>query len=537
MSNLGMQLVYALANNIDSVVCERIFLPDSPSSAPRSVESSRPLSDFPVILCAVSFEQDYVNLLRLFLAGGIEPYAAKRYKENIVAAGSPLVLAGGVATFINPEPLAPFIDAFLLGEVEQLLPDVLQLLLEHQKQGWPSRQGLLLEMAQKKTGCYVPAFYRMEYEAGRLSSITTVADVPNPVRKATLTEPDIAGHSQLLTAETEFADLFLIELGRGCSRGCRFCAAGFVYRPPRLWSAESIIRALAEKPGKIKRVGLLGMEMARSNDLAKVARTLLAQDCALSFSSLRADAISPDLLELLKNSGLKTAAIAPDGGSERLRRVINKGISEEELLWAAQALVGAGVTNLKLYFMIGLPTETDEDLAELVRLTLRIREKIKPIGRKRGRLSSLTVSLNSFVPKAWTPFQFCAFAGVAQLKQKIKFLRKEFAGIANLRMNVDKPDNAFFQAVLARGDRRVGEMILHMALSSRNWRQLFRLHGFDPEEYTRRRHDGEIFPWDIVDHGIKREYLWAEHQRAMAEKNTAPCDTKKCKRCGVCHGQ
>ena len=216
--------------------------------------------------------------------------------------------------------------------------------------------------------------------------------------------------------------------------------------------------------------------------------------------------------------------------------MINKGLGEEELLWAANELVKAGVTNLKLYFMIGLPTETDEDLKELVSLTLKIREHISVEGKKRGRLAEITVSLNSFVPKAWTPFQHCAFAGVPLLKKKIKFLRKAFSGQSNIKMNVDKPDNAFFQAVLARGDRRVGEMLFHLASSTRNWRQLFRQHGVDPEDYVRERGATELLPWDIVDHGISRTYLWAEYKRALAGKTTPVCDTRKCKRCGVCDG-
>lgn len=534
MSNLGMQLVYSLLNEYPEIVCERVFLPDSPSMSPRSIESSRPLQDFSVLFCALSFEQDYVNLLRLLLAGDMEPFAAKRRKVEGVEPGSPLVIGGGVATFINPEPLAPFMDAFLVGEAEPMLPLLLKYFFYAFHKGVPRRQDILLNMAREVPGCYVPEFYEMQYSEEKLVEITAMKQVPLPVQKVTLSDSERAGYSTLLTADTEFSNLFLAELGRGCSRGCRFCAAGFVYRPPRLWTADAIITALQEKPDEIKRVGLLGMEMADSTDLAKVSHFLNNASCSLSFSSLRADAISDKLLGLLANSDLKTAAIAPDGGSERLRRLINKNLNEEELLWAAEHLVQAGVSHLKLYFMIGLPTETDEDLQELAGLTFKIRQHIAPSGRKRGRLCDLTVSLNSFVPKAWTPFQYCAFAGVSELKRKIKFLRKQFAGQANIKMNVDKPDNAFFQAVLARGDRRVGELLFDIATSNRNWRQVFRQHGVEPEDYVRERQKEEMMPWQVISHGIKPLYLWTEYQRALSEKTTSPCDTAKCTRCGVC---
>ncbi len=540
MSNLGMQIVYSLANRHPAVVCERIFLPDTPSTPPRSIESSRLLTDFPVLFCSVSFEQDYINLIRLFVTGGIRPRASERDQEGEIRPGNPLVIAGGVATFINPEPLAPCVDLFLLGEAEVTLELLIEKLLASGADGsCPQRRELLADLAVTVPGCYVPSLYTMHCgERGRLAAILPASDsIPFPVRRPTLKKSPVAGHSHLLTPDAEFADLFLVEMGRGCSRGCRFCAAGFVYRPPRLWTAEAIAAALAEKPATVERVGLLGMEMARPDDLARLAATLVASSCSLAFSSLRADALGPELLALLQSSGLKSAAIAPDGGSERLRRVINKGLGEEDVLRAAELLVAAGVTHLKLYFMVGLPGENDEDMAELADFTLKIRERAMAIGRDRGRLATITVSLNCFVPKAWTPFQYAPFAGVPALKKKIAYLRSRFAGQANLRMNCDKPDNAFLQAVLARGDRRVGELLVTLAVSERNWRQLFRAHGVDPDEYVRARDRDEVFAWEVVDHGIRRDYLWAEYRRALAGKTTGPCDTIRCRRCGVCHGE
>jgi radical SAM superfamily enzyme YgiQ (UPF0313 family) len=400
------------------------------------------------------------------------------------------------------------------------------------------RKALLGEIAVRFPGCYVPEFYQTRYNKdGTIAGVEVSADLPKRIKKVFLAEQEVAAHSQILTPDAEFSDLYLAELGRGCSRGCRFCAAGFVYRPPRLWSAAAIIKGLAERPATVKRIGLLGMEMARPEELAVVSRYLLQESCSLSFSSLRADAIGPELIILLEKSGLKSAAIAPDGGSERLRGVINKGISEDDLLWAAEILLKAGVMNLKLYFMIGLPTETWDDLTELVELTEKIRQIALAVGREKGRLANLVLSVNPFVPKAWTPFQYAPFAEIAEIKKKIKFIRRQFRSQANIRISVDKAENVLFQAVLARGDRRLAAGLLALAESRRNWQHVFREQGIDPSWYAGRLRDrDEIFPWDIIDPGLNRDYLWQEYQKGLAARTTVKCDTEKCKRCGVCNG-
>ena len=534
-SNLGFQLVYALVNSLPGFVCERFFYQDN--QPPISLESGRPLRDFPILLCSLSFEQDFLNLLALFFAGGIEPLAEKRSANaNRFRPGQPLIIGGGVASFINPEPLAPFVDMFVVGEAEPILPQLMAHIAERLTVEGPEE--LLRGIVREFSGCYVPRFYTMHYgEDGALTRIEAEPGVPNRVRRVVLDKSPVAGHSQLLSPEAEFSNLFLTELGRGCSRGCRFCAAGFVYRPPRLWSAESILAGLAERPEDIKRVGLLGMEMARGEDLARIAEYLLHEGCALSFSSLRADAISGELCGLLAQSRLKSAAIAPDGGSERLRRVINKGISEQDVLCAAEALARAGINHLKLYFMLGLPTENEDDLAELLLLTDKVRKTLLGVGRETGRMGNITLSVNSFVPKAWTPFQFHGFAPLTVLKNSIKLLRKGVAGMANTRLVVDQPANAFYQAVLARGDRRVGLALNAMLQNGQNWRQTMQGNGIEPEDYAmRQRGQDELFPWEIIDHGIDRHYLWAEYQRALREKSTIACDTAQCRRCGVCHG-
>ena len=549
MSSLGFQLVYSLLGAMEGVVCERFFFsgPDVPL---RSLESGRTLDSFPLIFFSISFEHDYLNLVRLLLAGSLPPLAENR--EEQVAAAQPLVICGGVATFMNPEPLAPFIDLFVLGEAEPVLVALVTFLAAHLEGGKKGKRAdLLQEVSLRFPGCYAPALYTPCYDKnGYFTGHLPAPGLPGRIHKVTIQTCDQAAHSQVLTPQAEFSDLYLTELGRGCSRGCRFCAAGFIYRPPRLWDVDAVLQGLAERPETVKRIGLLGMEMADQDSLTLLSQYLLDSGCSLSFSSLRADRISGPLLGLLQESQLKSVAIAPDGASERLRRVINKGLTEEDLLAAAEALARAGLYKLKLYLMIGLPTETLGDLEEMLALIRKIKERIQPIGRSRGRLCEITLSVNSFTPKPWTPFQFHPF-GVSErlapgetrdaadvvrtLKNKIKFLQNGLKKEANVRMTCDKPENVLFQAVLARGDRRIAQVLVDMAVQGISWKQAMRKNRLEAEQFAIRGYGAdEPVPWNIVDHGIKQQYLWDEYLKAFAEKPTMACDTKVCRRCGVC---
>ncbi len=546
MSSLGFQLVYSLLNSEESVLCERFFLPHQGEPL-RSVESGRPLNHFSLVFFSVSFEHDYLNLVRLLLTASIEPFAADR--ESMVSASQPLVICGGVATFMNPEPLAPFIDLFLIGEAEPLLPELLVRLL--QDKDHKKRRDILYDLAQEKDGLYAPVFYSPIYgREGHYQGYKAASGVPEKIKKIVVKECRTAAHSQILTPVAEFADLYLTELGRGCSRGCRFCAAGFIYRPPRLWDGDAVVRGLEKRFAGVERVGLLGMEMADEGDLESISCYLGESGCSLSFSSLRADRISEPLLKLLSESSLKSVAIAPDGASERLRKVINKGLRQEDLLNAAEKLVGAGIYKLKLYTMIGLPTESYDDLDELLELVRKIKARISDIGRRRGRLCEISLSLNCFTPKPWTPFQYHPFGiseklvpgenrssreAVSTLKEKIRYLRKGLAGEANVHMQADKPEKVLFQAVLSRGDRRLAKVLVDMVRNAVSWKQAMKKNNLLPEQFAVCGHGSdEVFPWYIIDHGIKHDFLWLEYKKAFEEKPSESCDTRICRRCGVC---
>jgi radical SAM superfamily enzyme YgiQ (UPF0313 family) len=544
VSNLGYQLVYALLNQRGDIVCERFVYPDGPEPL-RSLESNRPLSDFPLVMGSISFEQDYPRLAAMLAAGGIVPLATER--AETVGPGAPLVVLGGVAVFMNPEPLAAFADLMVLGEAEAVLDELVEILLDCTGKA----RSRLVRTCGVLPGCYAPGLYRFRYDTnGAVLAVEPEAGLPPRVRRVHVADMARASHSTLFSPEAELG-MYMVELGRGCSRGCRFCAAGFIYRPPRLWSTEGVLAGLAKRPDQCDRVGLLGMEMAHEETTSRIAAALAAADCSLSFSSLRADRISQQILDLLAASHLKSVAIAADGCSERLRVLINKGLDESDLLDAAERLTAAGLFHLKVYVMIGLPTETRDDLDELIGLVRRLRERILPLGRRRGRVVELTLSINCFVPKPWTPFQYCAFGGLSadeaerehsvrpaleRLKTTITYLRRRLGEIANVQCKFDSPEQALQQAILARADRRIAPALLDIGCGRHSFKQALRRHRIDPWQFAiRPRGRTERMCWEVVDHGIRPAYLWAEYERALAGRATPACEPAVCRNCGVCH--
>ena len=415
MSNLGFQTVYHRLNQLQHVVCERFFLPESEDLAaassgtgPLSVENQRPMADFRVVAFSVAFENDYTNLVQLLQLGRLTLYSTHRHQNE------PLVVAGGVATFLNPEPIAPFIDIFLLGEAENLLEDFIAALQEMHPDEI-SREEQLSHITQRVSGGYAPTLFRAENDSeGRLTSFEPIIDIPAeiPVRPAAIEEqsPTV---SRILTPHTEFAGTVLMEIGRGCGRGCRFCAAGFVYRPARHQKAKEIVQTALAASAPGGKIGLLSAAVSDHPNIDAICLQLRQAGIRLSVSSLRADSVTPGMLEALQESGLKTVAIAPEAGSERLRKAINKNLTEEQILDAVEAVVSAGIRNLRLYFMIGLPTEKEEDSDAIIQLVKRIKHQQLVIGRGQKRLGTITLSVSSFVPKPFTPFQWVGFCDLS----------------------------------------------------------------------------------------------------------------------------
>ncbi len=521
MSNLGFQTIYRTLNQRPDIVCERAFLPD-PEDLSRherlrapvlGLESQRPLAEFDCVAFSTTYENDYLNLLRILELSGIPVRARER------GPGHPLVSMGGVCAWANPEPLADFLDWFFLGEGEESGPEAFLLwdaVRRAERDPAAARTAFLRALCGIE-GIYVPRFYGVAYrEDGTLAEVVPREGAPLPIKKRRLARTDDHDTvSTVRTANTEFGEMALLEVGKGCGRGCRFCMEGEIYRPVRHRHIEAILRAAETALPRGRRIGLVGACVSDYPWIDDLIAALRARGVDVSLSSVRADSLSPGLVRGLVESGTRTLTIAPEAGTDRLRRVIRKSLNEERLLQAVDLIADSGVPSVKLYFMVGLPTETEEDVQGILRLAKAVRHRILQRRRDPTRARELTVGVSSFVPKPWTAFQWCAMAGRRRLEEILQTLGRELRH-AGIRFTHDVPKWAYLQGVLARGDRRVGGL-LELALHHRgDWRRAFREWPGNPDFYAcRERPLAERFPWDHFDVGTRRSRLELEYQRGM----------------------
>jgi radical SAM superfamily enzyme YgiQ (UPF0313 family) len=502
MSSLGFQGIYGYLNSMQDVVCERVFLPDKAdleeytrtNTRIFSLESKRTLDRFDIIAFSVSFENDYPNVIQILKMAGI-PLKSFDRGEFV-----PLVVMGGVCAFYNPEPMADFIDVSFTGEAEDMLIDFLAV--------YRCRKGkaeLLSELAGHD-GIYVPRYYSIDYDAtGRILRRSAKNAAPSVIRKQAIRDISKSYmRSAITTPEIEFSDMYLLEAMRGCPWSCRFCLAGQIYKPVRKKEFSVLKQEIEDALTMTRRVGLIGPSLS---DYPYAEEILQMEGVDFSITSLRANIKSARIAALMK--GHKSVSIAPEAGTERLRKVIHKKVTEEDILDTAERILRGNIETLRLYFMIGLPTETHADIEGIIDLAKKV--------RARSRKGYITLSISTFVPKPFTPFQWHPMAPLKEVKESLTLIKKSLIGEKGVRVFHDVPKYAYMQGLFAMGDRKTGALIERiasgdpLALKDRSYEDALNFFVF------RKKDVSENLPWDFIDADISKEKLWQEYQLAIKE--------------------
>lgn len=484
MSSLGFQGVYNMLNMRPDVVCERAFMPDDKMSAEykrtktalSSLESNRPLREFDMIAFSVSFENDYPNIASILNLASIPVMSEDR------GDGNPMVVMGGVCAFSNPEPVADIMDAIFMGEAEAMLNEFIDVVIKSKS------KAEALDSASKIKGVYAPGFFKPGTRVKKLIA----PDISSTLVRHCITTPD-----------TEFSNMRLIEAMRGCPWNCNFCLAGHIYKPVRAKPFDALKSEIESARDENHRVGLIAPSMS---DYKYIKDALCIEGVDFSITSLRAGKRSMELMPLLK--GHKSVSIAPEAGTDRLRRVVNKNITEEEIIETSAAALDIGIKKLRLYFIIGLPTETDEDVEAVADLVKKIRSRCKT-----GHIS-LTISI--FVPKPFTPFQWHAMADEGIVKNGLALLKRLIRAVGNTSISHDNIEDAYFQGFMAMADRRASKVIKRIGVEGLKWRKAAKAEGIDPEFYIgRNKTYDEPLPWDFIDGGMDKPGLWRAYEKAM----------------------
>ena len=551
MSHLGLKILYHIINNIEDAAAERVYIPwiDLEDVLRKkglplvSLESSMPVGEFDILGFTLPYELCYTNILTALSLSGIPLYSSERSKEH------PLVIGGGTAVF-NPEPIADFFDAFFLGDGEDGIVDIVTTYNSWKDSGDPKQT--LLRQLTKIEGIYVPSFYRVEYNGdGNIKSIQPEDGIRDKVKRRIIEDLDKAPYpiSAPVPYMQTIHDRLTVEIMRGCTHGCRFCQAGITYRPVRERTPEKILELIERslKNTGYEEVSLSSLSTGDFACLSNLLKSLNDRYCdervAFSLPSLRIGTINPEIIEQVTSSKNSSFTIAPEAGTSRLRAVINKEMDEGQFETTVDDLFRRGVKSLKMYFMIGIPTEVEEDLQGIIDLA----KKARDIGRKYGKgMRDITVSASTFVPKSHTPFQWFAQTPVEGIKEKIDFLKM---GLKRIKVNFKwhKLEMSLLEAVFSRGDRRLGKVIEAAwnagcrfdswteRLNFQKWKEAFKEYGIDPNLYASKEFSLEdVLPWEHLDTGITKDFLIKEYKRAISNRIIPDCRYGSCPNCGVC---
>jgi len=529
MSNLGFQKIYHLLNLRADVVCERAFLSsreEARFSGKRkqkicSLETGKPLSEFDVVAFSVTFEPDYLNVLSILSLAGI-PLKGRGKRD-------PLVVAGGVAVTLNPEPVADFIDVVLLGEGEKIIDPFVSAIIKNGKGD--------LKMFASLPGAYVPSAYTPVYaKDGTLNEIKTAGGFPQKVKREWDEKyGEEPNRTYVETEKTVFGDMALVETGKGCGKHCRFCAAGYIYRPTRHAQTEPLLSAIDDGLLAKGKVGLVGSAICDHPEIEKIFAHIISRGGKFSVSSLRLDNLTNSMLENLLKGECKTITVAPEAGTETLRRRVNKNLPDDMILDTAKRISEAGPFSLKMYFIVGLPGETEDDVNSIIDLTARVRAIMEPAWKKRGHDEVITVGVSGFVPKPCTPYEREPFIGIKKVAEKLNRVARGLRGIPRVAYHPESARQAYLQALLSAGDRRVGALLEKALELDGDWFRAIRETEIDANFYvSRRKGENEILPWDFIDHGFRAGYLEKELKKSETGKLTPECPPpdETCERCG-----
>lgn len=554
MSHLGMKILYAAMNQQPDMLCERTFMPwvdmmdlMKQEKVPLfTLESRSPLSAFDVVGFTLQYEMSYSNILAMLELGGIPLLRENRREED------PIVVAGGPCAF-NPEPLADFIDAFMVGDGEEQILDLNRVIMQGREEG-ASRMTILKRLCAIR-GVYVPALYDVKYNAdGTIASMKpNCPEAPEKVLKAIIPDLDKAFYpTEIPVPYMEIIhDRIMLEIMRGCTRGCRFCQAGILYRPVRERSLEHLVELAQqlENTTGYEEISLSSLSSGDYTCLAELIRELIRRldekHVSISLPSLRLDSVLKDSLEATQKEKKTSLTFAPEAGTQRLRDVINKGVTEEDLMSKVSDAFHGGWSSVKLYFMMGLPTETTEDLDGIADLAKKVVDAYFAVPRgERAKGLRVVCSASVFVPKPFTPLQWEPQDTQEMVREKQSHLREKLH-IKGVTFNYHESDLSYLEACFARGDRRMGQVLLHAyqkgcmldgwteLFKYDMWREAFAELGIDPAFYAyRRREKDEIMPWDVIDCGVTKEFLWREKEKAEKAQTTKDC-RKGCNGCGL----